>query len=132
MLPERLSNQLCSLQPDKDRLCFSAVFEMNENAGILSEWFGKTVIHSNRRYSYDEVQEIIESGKGDYPEEIRIFNKLATKLREERFRKGSFNFETQEVRFRLDEKGKPVEIYLREMKDSNKLMKISCFWPIVK
>ena len=122
MLPERLSNQLCSLQPDKDRLCFSAVFEMDENACILNEWFGKTIIHSNRRFNYDEVQEIIESGKGDHAEEILVFNKLATKLREERFRKGSFNFETQEVRFKLDPKGKPVEIYLREMKDSNKLI----------
>lgn len=122
MLPERLSNQLCSLQPDKDRLCFSAVFEMDENAGILNEWFGKTIIHSNRRFNYDEVQEIIESGKGDHAEEILVFNKLATKLREERFRKGSFNFETQEVRFKLDPKGKPVEIYLREMKDANKLI----------
>lgn len=122
MLPERLSNQLCSLQPDKDRLCFSAVFEMDENAGILNEWFGKTIIHSNRRFNYDEVQEIIESGKGDYAEEILVFNKLASKLREERFRKGSFNFETQEVRFKLDPKGKPVEIYLREMKDANKLI----------
>jgi len=122
MLPERLSNQLCSLQPDKDRLCFSAVFEMDENAVVLSEWFGKSIIHSNRRFNYDEVQEIIESGKGDYAEEILVFNKLATKLREERFRKGSFNFETQEVRFKLDPKGKPVEIYLREMKDSNKLI----------
>jgi len=122
MLPERLSNQLCSLQPDKDRLCFSAVFEMDENAGIVNEWFGKTVIHSDRRFNYDEVQEIIESGKGDYAEEINVFNKLATLLREERFKKGSFNFETQEVRFKLDEKGKPIEIYLREMKDSNKLI----------
>ena len=122
MLPERLSNQLCSLQPDKDRLCFSVVFEMDENARVLNEWFGKTIIHSNRRFSYDEVQEIIESMEGDYTEEIRVFNKLATKLREERFRKGSFNFETQEIRFKLDEKGKPVEIYLREMKDANKLI----------
>ncbi len=122
MLPERLSNQLCSLQPDKDRLCFSAVFEMDENAGIINEWFGKSIIHSNRRFNYDEVQEIIESGTGDHAENILVFNKLAMKLREERFRKGSFNFETQEVRFKLDEQGKPVEIYLREMKDSNKLI----------
>jgi len=122
MLPERLSNQLCSLQPDKDRLCFSAVFEIDKNACILNEWFGKTIIHSNRRFNYDEVQEIIESGKVDHAEEILVFNKLATKLREERFRKGSFNFETQEVRFKLDPKGKPVEIYLREMKDANKLI----------
>jgi ribonuclease R len=122
MLPERLSNQLCSLQPDKDRLCFSAVFEMDDNASIINEWFGKTIIHSDRRFNYDEVQEIIETGKGDYAEEIVVFNRLAVKLREERFRKGSFNFETQEVRFKLDPKGKPVEIYLREMKDSNKLI----------
>ncbi len=122
MLPERLSNQLCSLQPDKDRLCFSAVFEIDKNACIINEWFGKTIIHSNRRFNYEEVQEIIESGKGDHAEEILVFNKLATKLREERFRKGSFNFETQEVRFKLDPKGKPVEIYLREMKDANKLI----------
>jgi ribonuclease R len=122
MLPERLSNQLCSLQPERDRLCFSAVFEMNENAEIINEWFGKTIIHSNRRFNYDEVQEIIESGKGDHTENILVLNKLATKLREERFRKGSFNFETQEVRFKLDEQGKPMEIYLREMKDSNKLI----------
>jgi ribonuclease R len=122
MLPERLSNQLCSLQPDIDRLCFSAVFEMDENAVIINEWFGKTIIHSNRRFNYDEVQEIIETGTGDYAENILLFNKLATKLREERFRKGSFNFETQEVRFKFDEQGKPIEIYLREMKDSNKLI----------
>lgn len=122
MLPERLSNQLCSLQPDKDRLCFSAVFEMDENADIINEWFGKTIIHSDQRFNYDEVQEIIESGKGDHAENILIFNELAKKLREERFRKGSFNFETQEVRFKLDEQGKPLEIYLREMKDSNKLI----------
>jgi ribonuclease R len=122
MLPEKLSNQLCSLQPDKDKLCFSAVFEMNENGELFNEWFGKTIIHSNRRFNYDEVQAIIESGQGEYSEEIRIFNKIATKLREERFRKGSFNFETQEIRFKLDDKGKPLEIYLREMKDSNKLI----------
>ncbi|MCX6244518.1 MAG: ribonuclease R [Bacteroidetes bacterium] len=122
MLPERLSNQLCSLQPDKDRLCFSAVFEMDDDAVISSEWFGKTIIHSNRRYNYDEVQQIIESGKGENAQEILVFNRLATRLREERFRKGSFNFETQEVRFRLDSDGKPLEVYLREMKDSNKLI----------
>ena len=122
MLPERLSNQLCSLQPDMDRLCFSAVFEVNENVEIINEWFGKTIIHSNRRFNYDEVQEIIETRTGDYVENILILNKLASKLREERFRKGSFNFETQEVRFKLDDRGKPIEIYLREMKDSNKLI----------
>lgn len=122
MLPERLSNELCSLQPDQDKLCFSAVFEMDDSGKIFSEWFGKTIIHSDRRFSYEEVQQIIESEEGEYAEEIKIFNQLATKLREERMRKGSINFETQEVRFRLDEAGKPLGIYLREMKDANKLI----------
>jgi len=122
MLPERLSNELCSLQPHKDRLCFSAVFELDEKGKIFNEWFGKTVIHSDRRFAYEEVQEIIETGKGEYAPEISVFNTIAKALRAERFRKGSINFETQEVRFRLDEQGKPLEIYLREMKDSNKLI----------
>ena len=122
MLPEHLSNQLCSLLPHKDRLCFSAVFEMDEIGKIYSEWFGKTIIHSDRRFSYEEVQAIIESGTGEFAKEIAVFDKIAKKLREDRFKKGSFNFETQEVRFRLDDKGIPLEIYLREMKDSNKLI----------
>jgi ribonuclease R len=122
MLPERLSNEVCSLQPNKDRLCFSAVFEMDEQGKIYNEWYGKTIIHSNRRFSYDEVQSIIESGDGEYSKEIAIFNRLATRLREERFGRGAINFETQEVRFNLDEDGKPLSIYIREMKDANKLI----------
>lgn len=122
MLPERLSNQLCSLQPNKDRLCFSAVFEFDDNGKIFQEWYGKTVIHSCRRFAYEEVQAIIETGKGEYSEEIAVLNRIAGKLREERFKKGSFNFETQEVRFRLDENGHPLSIYIREMKDANKLI----------
>jgi ribonuclease R len=122
MLPERLSNELCSLKPDVDRLCFAAVFELNDKAEIVEEWFGKTVIHSDRRFSYEEVQAIIEAGTGEYSEEIKTLNGLAAKLREERFKKGSINFETQEVRFKLDEKGKPLSIYIREMKESNKLI----------
>ncbi len=122
MLPERLSNQLCSLQPEVDRLCFSVVFEMNENAEITSEWFGRTIIHSDRRFNYNEVQEIIESGSGTYSNEILVLDRLAKKLREDRYKKGSINFETQEVRFQLDETGKPLKIYIREMKDSNKLI----------
>ncbi len=122
MLPERLSNQLCSLQPDKDKLCFSAVFEMDDNANVLHEWFGKTIIHSDRRFNYEEVQQIIETGRGEYQEEISILDGLAKKLREERFKKGSFNFETQEVKFELDKDGKPLRIFIREMKDSNKLI----------
>ena len=122
MLPERLSNQLCSLQPDKNRLCFSAVFEFDEQGKVLKEWFGKTIIHSCRRFSYEEVQAIIESGKGEYSEEIGVLDGIASKLREERFKKGAFNFETQEVRFRLDEQGRPLSIYIREMKEANKLI----------
>lgn len=122
MLPERLSNDLCSLKPDVDRLCFSAVFEMDEKAKIYGEWFGKTIIHSNRRFAYEEVQAIIETGQGEFSEEIAVFDRIAKKLREERFKKGSFNFETQEVRFKLDDQGRPLGIYIREMKDSNKLI----------
>ena len=122
MLPEKLSNKLCSLQPDTDRLCFSAVFEMDKDANILKEWYGKTIIHSNRRFNYDEVQQIIETGKGEYVEEITILDNLAKKLRAERFKKGAINFETQEVKFELDKDGKPLRIFLREMKDSNKLI----------
>ncbi|MCK9421070.1 MAG: ribonuclease R [Bacteroidales bacterium] len=122
MLPERLSNGLCSLKQCEDRLCFSAVFEMDENARIYTEWYGKTVINSNRRFSYEEVQSIIESGRGEFVKEISVFNSLATKLREIRFQKGSFNFETQEVRFKLDEKGRPLSIFIREMKEANKLI----------
>jgi ribonuclease R len=122
MLPERLSNGLCSLKQGVDRLCFSAVFEMDEAGKIYNEWFGKTVINSNRRFAYEEVQQVIETGEGPFRDEITILNTIAGKLREERFRKGSFNFETQEVRFKLDEKGKPIGIYIREMKDANKLI----------
>ena len=122
MLPEHLSNGLCSLKQGVDRLCFSAVFEMDEKGKVYNEWFGKTVINSNRRFAYEEVQQIIETGEGQYSAEIAVLNKIAGKLREERFKKGSFNFETQEVRFKLDDKGKPLGIYIREMKDANKLI----------
>lgn len=122
MLPEKLSNGLCSLKQGVDRLCFSAVFEMDEKGKVHGEWFGKTVINSNRRFAYEEVQQIIESGEGEFAPEIAVLNKIAGKLRDERFGKGSFNFETQEVRFKLDEKGKPIGIYIREMKDANKLI----------
>jgi len=122
MLPERLSNKLCSLVPNQDRFCFSAVFELDEDAKVVTEWYGKTVIHSQHRFNYDEVQEIIETGKGETALEILTLDRLAKKLRDERFKKGSINFETQEVRFRLDKQGNPLEIYLREMKDSNKLI----------
>lgn len=122
MLPEILSNNLCSLRPLEDKLCFSAVFEMDNEARISREWYGKTVIHSKRRFNYDEVQTIIETGKGEFAEEIKVLDRLAKILRKERFRNGSIAFETDEVKFRLDEKGKPIGAFLKEYKDSNKLI----------
>ncbi len=122
MLPEKLSNDLCSLKPNEDKLCYAAVFELDEKAEIKSDWVGRTVIHSNRRFNYEEVQEIIESGQGEFSEEIMILHKLATKLREDRLRKGSINFDSQEVKFVLDEKGKPLSVYIKEQKESNRLI----------
>jgi ribonuclease R len=122
MLPERLSNELCSLQPHKDRLCYSAVFEMNEKAEVLEQWFGRTIIHSDRRFSYEEAQQIIETGEGDLKDEVLQFYKLAGILRQQRFKDGSFSFERVEVKFYLDEQGKPTGVYFKESKDSNWLI----------
>ncbi len=122
MLPERLSNGVCSLRPNEDKLCFSAVFEMDAKAGLLNEWFGKTVIHSNRRFTYEEAQEIIETGTGDLKEEVLKLDGLAKILREERFKKGSIAFDRIEIKFNIDEKGKPLSVYFKEAKDSNKLI----------
>jgi ribonuclease R len=122
MLPEKLSNDLCSLKPHEDKLCYAAVFELDEGANMKQQWMGRTVIKSDRRFNYEEVQEIIETGQGEFSEEIMILHKLATKLREERFRKGSINFDSQEVKFVLDEKGKPLSVYIKEQKESNRLI----------
>lgn len=122
MLPEKLSNKVCSLRPNEEKLCFSIVFELDENAIIQNEWIGKTVILSNRRYTYEEVQEMIEGADGDYKEEIMVLNTLATKLREERVRKGSINFHSEEIRFVLDENGKPIDTYVREQNESHQLI----------
>ncbi len=122
MLPEQLSNLVCSLRPNEEKLCFSAVFEMDENAKILKEWFGKTVIRSNKRFNYGKAQKIIETNKGDFAKEIAILNSLASKLREARYKKGSFNFHTQEVKFHLDKNGKPTGVYIKESKEANWLI----------
>src|SRR5882757_4307511 len=122
MLPERLSNGLCSLRPKEDKLCFAAVFEMNEEAHIINEWFGKTVIHSDRRFAYEEVQEVIETKAGDFDKEILKLNALAYKLRERKFKNGAISFETTEVKFKLDEAGKPIGVYVKERKDAHKLI----------
>ncbi len=122
MLPERLSNDLCSLKPHLDRLTFSAVFEMNENAEVENQWFGRTVIHSDHRFSYEEAQQIIETGEGALSAEILQFHKLASILRGNRFKQGSFSFERVEVKFYIDEKGKPTGVYFKEAKESNWLI----------
>jgi ribonuclease R len=122
MLPERLSNGLCSLRPNEDKLCFAAVFELDEEANIKNEWFGKTVIHSNRRFTYEEVQEVIEAQEGEFKDEILKLNELAYILRDRKFKNGAISFETTEVKFKLDEKGKPTGVYIKERKDAHKLI----------
>lgn len=122
MLPERLSNHLCSLRPNEDKLCFSAVFEIDDKANILSEWFGKTVIHSDRRMSYEEAQEIIEGKEDDLSEPIATLNRIAYVMRDKRFKNGAISFETVETKFHLDENGKPLGVYVRERKDAHKLI----------
>jgi len=122
MLPEVLSNGACSLRPEETKLCFSAVFELDEKANILNEWFGRTVIFSDRRFTYEEAQERIETKDGDFSEEILQLDKLAKLLRKERFKKGSIAFDRIEVKFDIDEEGNPVGIYFKESKDSNKLI----------
>jgi len=122
MLPEKLSNNLCSLRPNEDRLAFSAIFEISPKGKLLKEWFGRTIIHSDRRFSYEEAQQVLDSGEGDHAEELKTMNNLAKIFRKERFKNGAINFDTPEVRFRLDENGKPLGIYQKERHDSNKLI----------
>jgi ribonuclease R len=122
MLPEKLSNVLCSLRPNEDKLTFSAIFEIDEKGKVLERWFGKTVIHSDRRFTYEEAQNIIETGEGDYAKEILILDTIAKALRKKRFKNGSIDFDSEEVRFRLDENAVPVEVYVKVQKDSNKLI----------
>jgi ribonuclease R len=122
MLPERLSNELCSLRPNEEKLCFSAVFELNEEAEVLTEWFGRTVIYSDRRFAYEEAQAVIETGQGEMKEEILKLNELAKKLRAERVRNGAISFERPEAKFELDDKGKPIRVTFKEAKESNQLI----------
>ncbi|HAH25049.1 MAG TPA: ribonuclease R [Prolixibacteraceae bacterium] len=122
MLPEKLSNGVCSLRPNEDKLCFSAIFQLDDEAEIQKQWFGRTVIHSDKRFAYEDAQEIIETGQGDLKEEVLTMNRLAVKLRESRFKKGSIAFERVEVKFILDEEGKPLSVYFKEAKESNQLV----------
>jgi len=122
MLPEKLSNGMCSLRPNEDKLTFSAVFEMDEEGKVHKEWFGRTIIHSDRRFTYEEAQERIESKQGDFAEELNTLNALAYKLREKKFKNGAIAFETTEVRFQLDENGKPLAVIPKQRKDAHKLV----------
>lgn len=122
MLPERLSNNICSLRPKEEKLCFSAVFELSENGYIKDEWFGKTVILSDRRFTYREAQEIIDTGKGDFAEEVLLLNGLAQELRKQRYENGAISFDREEVKFDIGENGKPLRVYFREHGLSNELV----------
>ena len=122
MLPEKLSNGVCSLRPDEDKLCYSAVFEMDNQANIKSQWFGRTVIHSIRRFTYEEAQQVIETGEGDLKEEIGIFQHLASIMRKQRFDNGALRVESTEVKFKLDSKGVPYDVYFKVTKEANWLI----------
>jgi len=122
MFPEKISNHICSLRPNEDKLCFSVVFELNDEAQILSVWFGKTVIHSIRRFNYDEVQDILETGTGDLSDILIPLNQLAQKMRKERQKKGAIDFDREEVKFVIDPNGKPLSVFFKQNKDSNKLV----------
>ena len=122
MLPERLCNGICSLRPDEDKLAFSVLFEMDAKGRVLASRIARTVIRSCRRFAYEEAQEVIETGHGDYADEILLLDRLAKILRKERYAAGSVEFDRAEVRFEIDEKGHPVSVYFKESKDANKLI----------
>lgn len=122
MLPEALSNNLCSLRPNEDKLCYSAVFDLDDNAKVHKEWFGHTVINSDRRFNYEEAQQVIETGEGDLSDVILKLNDLAHIMRKQRFDNNAVNFETEEVKFKLDEEGHPVGVYLKVQKEANWLI----------
>ncbi|TMI84063.1 MAG: ribonuclease R, partial [Bacteroidetes bacterium] len=122
MLPEHISNALCSLRPHEDSLTFSAIFQISPKGQVKQHWLGKTVIHSDHRFTYEEVQEIIETKEGLYAEEILILNHLAQRFRKQRFKNGAINFSSQEVRFKLDENKKPIGIIIKESKEAHQLI----------
>jgi len=122
MLPEEISNVLCSLRPHEEKLTFSAVFQMTSKGKIKQYWLGKTIIYSDHRFTYEEVQEIIETKDGLYRDEILLLNDIAQQLRNERFRNGAINFSSQEVRFKLDENNKPIGIMVKESKEAHQLI----------
>ena len=122
MLPERLSNGICSLRPNEEKLTFSAIFELDAKANVLNSRIGRTAIKSDRRFTYEEAQEIIETGQGEYAKELEVLNKLAQELRRRRYQQGALEFDRAEVRFEIDETGRPVKVYCKETKEANKLI----------
>jgi ribonuclease R len=122
MLPERISNELCSLRPHEDKYTFSVIFQITNRGEIKHSWIGRTVIHSNHRFSYEEVQQIIETKDGLHQKPILLLNQLAQQMRKDRFQHGAINFSSQEVRFQLDEKGKPIGIVIKESKEAHQLI----------
>ena len=122
MLPEHISNVLCSLRPLEDKLTFSTIFQVTPKAEIKQFWLGRTIIHSDHRFTYEEVQEIIETKDGLFKDEIGVLNDIAQKIRQQRFNNGAINFSSQEVKFKLDEKGKPVGIMVKESKEAHQLI----------
>lgn len=122
MLPEHLCNGICSLRPDEEKLAFSVIFHIDDDAKVLSSKIAKTVIKSDRRFSYEEAQQVIETGKGDYVDEIQKMNELAKLLRRQRYDNGSVEFDRAEVKFNIDEKGKPLGVFFKVSKDANKLI----------
>jgi ribonuclease R len=122
MLPEHISNTLCSLRPNEDKFTFSVIFQLDKAGNVKQFWIGRTVIHSNRRFSYEEAQSVIENKKGDLAKEILTLHEIAQSLRADRFSKGAVNFSSQEIRFKLDEKGLPVGIIIKESKEANQLI----------
>lgn len=122
MLPEHLSNGICSLRPDEDKLTYSVIFQMNDQAEIKHYEIAKTVTRSDRRFTYEEAQQVIETGKGDFKEEILTLDRLAKALRKKRFDNGAIAFDRVEVRFEIDDKGKPLSVFFKEQKDANKLI----------
>ena len=122
MLPERLSNNLCSLRQNEDKLCFSVIFNLNDKAKIIASRVARTIIRSNRRFTYEEAQEVIETGTGDYKDELLKLNELAIILRNNRFENGAIDFDRYEVKFEIDEKGKPVSVFFKESNESHHLI----------
>ncbi|MBO7290885.1 MAG: ribonuclease R [Bacteroidaceae bacterium] len=122
MLPERLCNFLCSLRPNEEKLTYSVIFTINDKAEVKKSHITRSIIKSDRRFSYEEAQEIIEKGEGEYYDEIKVLNTLAQKMREKRFQAGAIDFQQAEVRFRLDDKGKPLSVYFTESNESHQLI----------